>query len=98
MKKPALLIAFFLFPFMSAYSNSFIPIPVSGFNEDVVAHDTPANQTTSVTFDDYNRVFYVAGFPNGDYGMPEDGIIISEANPARLPISSLIMKATTACT
>jgi len=81
MKKPALLVLFFLFPCVLAYSNSFKPIPINGFNQDVVAHDTPSGNTTSITFDEAGYVFYVAGFPGGNYGMPADGVINSLKHP-----------------
>lgn len=81
MKKQLLIIVFFLLPGVFGFSQQFYPISITGFNEDVVAETTPADQTTSITFDHFGTVFYKNGFPGGSYGMPQDGKIISEANP-----------------
>ncbi len=68
------------------YAQENTPVAVSGFNHDVVATGTGfAVSSTTSSFDhsglENNHVFYVEGFGSGEYGLPADGKIISDANP-----------------
>lgn len=89
-KKPVLmkrciLISFavlILAPVVHAQNNT--PIAVTGFNHDLVANGTGwASGSTTTSFDHSynNNVFYVEGFGSGQYGLPADGSIVSDANP-----------------
>ncbi|MDA0350564.1 MAG: fibronectin type III domain-containing protein [Verrucomicrobia bacterium] len=71
----------------SAYAQKGIPVPVDGFNQDLVA-DGEGDVNSSVTsgFDHEKNsaiamVFYQKGYKNGKYGLPADGKIKSKMTP-----------------
>jgi MBG domain (YGX type)/Secretion system C-terminal sorting domain/Fibronectin type III domain len=83
-KRKVSLILILLIISFSLFSQSYSPIAVTGFNQDLVANGAAtAALSTTTAFDDPSvngNVFYVEDFKTGPYGLPASGIISSVSN------------------
>lgn len=87
MTKKLLLKFFLIFLFLSAQltkGQSYTPLVItSGFNEDVIAEDSPASTYTTSAVDatssGANNAFMSTNYPNATVGLPANGLITSIA-------------------
>ncbi|WP_343634094.1 T9SS type A sorting domain-containing protein [Fluviicola sp.] len=75
----------FIFPVLLAtsflsYGQNHTPVPVTGYNYDIIAETTPALTTTDTTFNIANQVLYSQNYGslfNSGTGLPDNGLITS---------------------